>query len=111
MKPLILLLLAMPCLMLTDLRAHDSGLEQDHVNVVGVGEIAEEPDQATLDISVNARQPTLLAAKQMADDRYRAVLEVIKEAGIESQFVKATRVNAQPEYEWRNNQRVYRGET
>ena len=46
----------------------------------------------------------------MADESYRSVLEVIKNAGIEDKLVKATRITAQPEYEYRSSQRVYKGE-
>jgi len=77
---------------------------------VGVGEVDQEPDQATLNVSVNAKQPTLVEAKKLADQRYSKVLQVLKKAGIDDKFIKATRINAQPEYEWRNSKRIYKGE-
>lgn len=89
--------------------AHNS-IEQDHVKVVGVGEVEQEPDQATLSISIEAKKPDLVAAKKAADDKYRKVLAVIQKAGIADKDIKATRINAQPEYEWRNNSRTYKGE-
>ena len=91
-------------------QAHEANLQQDNISVIGVGEVEQEPDQATLAISINARQPTLPAAKKLADDRYRRVLGVVEKAGIAAQFVKSTRLNAQPEYEWQNNKRIYKGE-
>jgi uncharacterized protein YggE len=75
-----------------------------------MGEVEQEPDQATLRISINAKQPTLAAAKKLADERYRGVLKVIKEAGIDKKRVKATRISAQPQYEWRNSKQIYKGE-
>ena len=81
--------------------AHEAGPQADSINVTGTGEIEAEPDQAVLNISVTARKPDLAAAKQLADQRYRSVLKVIKQAGIEDKSVKATRVSAQPEYEYR----------
>ena len=90
--------------------AHEDGREQDHISVVGVGEVEQEPDQAILNIGINARQPSLQAAKKLADDRYRKVLSVINKAGIDKKSVKATRITAQPEYEWRSNKRIYKGE-
>ena len=105
-----ILLIAVALLVPITACAHELTPEQDHISVIGVGEVEQEPDQATLNISINARQPTLVAAKQEADQRYSSVLEVIKEAGIDKKQVRATRINAQPEYEWRSNKRVYKGE-
>lgn len=90
--------------------AHEPVEVQDHISVVGVGEIEQEPDQAILNISINARQPTLTQAKKQADDQYRRVLEVIKKANIDKKQLTTSRINAQPEYEWRNSKRVYKGE-
>ena len=90
--------------------AHESTAPQDNVSVVGVGEIEAVPDQATLNISIQARQPDLAAAKQLADKQYASVLDVILQAGIDKKFVKATQISAQPEYEYRNGKRIYQGE-
>ena len=90
--------------------AHEAATTQDHISVVGVGEVELEPDQATLNIGVNAKMPSLAEAKRLADERYRKVLSVIKEAGIEDKHIKATRINAQPEYQWQNNRQIYKGE-
>lgn len=89
--------------------AHQSS-EQDHIKVVGVGEIEKEPDQAILNISIEARKPNLIAAKKSADEKYSAVLAIIKKTGIANKAIKGTRINAQSEYEWRNNARIYKGE-
>jgi len=96
-------------LLTANLSAHEL-VEQDHVKVVGVGEVEKEPDQATLNISIEAKEPDLITAKKVADDKYRTVLAVINKAGIADKDIKATRINAQPEYEWRNNTRIYKGE-
>lgn len=90
--------------------AHEPITTQDHIGVVGVGEIAKEPDQAILEISVSAQQSSLPAAKALADERYRSVLAVLKEAQIDDHQIKATQVIAQPQYEWRSSKRVYKGE-
>jgi len=90
--------------------AHDAVSEQNQISVVGIGEVEQAPDQAILNVSVNALQPTLPEAKKLADQRYRNVLNVIDRVGISAKFVKATRINAQPQYEWQTNKRVYKGE-
>lgn len=83
---------------------------QDHISVVGAGEIEGEPDQAILNISISAQESTLVEAKKIADLRYTKVLTQIKDAGIEDKDIKATRINAQPQYEWGSSKRVYKGE-
>ena len=96
-------------LLTTSVSAHQA-IEQDHVKVVGIGFIEQEPDQATLNITIEAKEPNLVAAKNVADDKYSSVLEVIKAAGISEKDIKATRIEANSVYEWKNNTRVYKGE-
>lgn len=84
--------------------------DQDHISVVGVGEIEQEPDQAIVNVSINARQPNLPEAKKMADDKYRRVLAALNKLAIAQKYIKASRVSAQPEYQWSNNKQIYKGE-
>ena len=90
--------------------AHEPVPEQDHISVVGVGEIEQEPDQAIVNVSITAKQPNLPEAKKLADDKYRSVLAVLKKMAIDEKHIKATRISAQPEYEWSNNKKIYKGE-
>lgn len=90
--------------------SHESNNQQDHVSVVGVGMIEHEPDQVILNVSIKTLQPSLAAAKDLADKYYRSVLAVIEAANIDKKYIKVTRINAQPEYVWTNNKQVYKGE-
>jgi len=90
--------------------AHEETPQQDHISVMGVGEVQQEPDQAILSVGINAKRPSLAEAKKVADDHYRQVLEVIEKSGIDKKFVRSTQINAQPEYEWITSGRVYKGE-
>ncbi len=90
--------------------AHETQVQQDHIAVVGVGEVEAEPDQALLRVSVSAQEADLKTAKSVADAKYSKVLAVIDAAGIDRTHVKATQVLAQPQYEWRSSKRVYKGE-
>ena len=111
MKQLILTISASLILMLgTSACAHESNNQYDHVSVVGVGVVEKEPDQVTLNVSIIALQPSLIAAKGLADKHYRSVLAVIEAASIDKKNIKVTRINAQPEYSWTNNKQVYKGE-
>lgn len=110
MPKLNLLLLASLLFMFQQVGAQEVQSLQDHISVVGSGEITEEPDQAILNISISAQEPNLVEAKQVADQRYTQVLEQIKSAGIEERQIKSTRINAQPQYEWGSSKRIYKGE-
>ena len=99
-------------LMLTGLMAcaQDNSQPADHVSVVGQGEVEHEPDQAIISIGVNALQANLPAAKKLADQRYRQVLKVLADMNINEKQIKATRISAQPQYEWSSAKRIYKGE-
>lgn len=108
MKNYLVLLIAI--LLSVNVNAHEATPEQDHISVVGSGEVEQEPDQATLRVSINARMPTLADAKNLADERYASVLEVLKKMAIDKKHIKATRISARPEHEWSNGKQIYKGE-
>lgn len=92
-------------------QAHDQlNTSTNSVSVSGNGEIQAEPDQATLSISVIAMEENLAAAKQVADDRYKSVLNVIKKAGIPDKQVKVVNLSMQPQYDWQTGEQRYKGE-
>ncbi len=68
--------------------------------VSGQGEIRAEPDQARLTLGVEAREPTLEAARTQANRSVEAVLRLTRELGIPERLVNSTRLNVQPEYGW-----------
>lgn len=90
--------------------AGDDHTHQDQIKVTGIGEIMMEPDLAILNIGINAEEVDLVTAKRVADERYQSVLSVLKNADIKEKDIKATRVTAQPIYDWQNSKRNYRGE-
>ena len=90
--------------------AEDNSLSADHISVVGQGEVEHEPDQAIMSIGINALQANLPAAKKLADQRYRQVLKVLADMKINAKQIKATRISSQPQYEWSNTKRIYKGE-
>ncbi len=110
MPNLTFILIASLLFMLQPVGAQQLQSPQDHISVVGTGEIEEEPDQVILNISISALESTVVEAKQVADQRYTKVIEQIKAAGVEDKDIKATRINAQPQYEWGSSKRIYQGE-
>jgi uncharacterized protein YggE len=90
--------------------AHEAAVQQDQISVVGVGEVEAEPDQVILRVCITATEPSLAAAKTLVDRRYRQVLDVFEQQDIDEKWIKATQISAQPQYDWQNNKRVYKGE-
>lgn len=76
--------------------------------VSGQGEIRAEPDQARLTLGVEAREPTLEAARAKVNRSIEALLRLTRELGIPERHVNSTRLNVQPEYEWLENTRTRR---
>lgn len=78
------------------------------VNVNGRGEVRVEPDQAKVTLGVEAREPTLEAARNKVNRGIEGVLRLARELGIAERFVNSTRINVQPEYEWVEKTRTRR---
>lgn len=90
--------------------AHDSSVAaQDSVTVIGEGFVDAEPDMLDLRVDLFAIKPTLKAAKAEVDQRYREALAIIKNYKITDTDVKLTRLNSQAEYDWNNQQRIFKG--
>ena len=68
--------------------------------VSGQGEIRAEPDQARLTLGVEAREPTLEAARTQVNRSVEGLLKLTRELGIPDRLVNSTRLNVQPEYAW-----------
>jgi len=81
------------------------------VTVSGAGEVAAEPDLARVSLGVEARRPTLEAARSEVAATVDRVLALTKSLGIEPRLVNATRLEVQPEYRWndKDRQRVLLG--
>jgi len=80
--------------------------ESEHprtVSVAGLGEIQAEPDQALVTVGVEARKPKLEDARAEVARSIDAVLKLTRDLKIDPKYVRATRVNVQPEYNWDNN--------
>jgi uncharacterized protein YggE len=72
------------------------------VTVSGQGEIRAEPDKALVQLGVEARKPTLDAARAEVAKAVEAALKLTRDLKIEQKHVRTTRLNVQPEYNWDN---------
>lgn len=75
------------------------------VAVAGRGEVTAQPDIAFLTLGVEARNPSMEAARKTVNDTVGRVLALCKDLGIDANLVGATRLQVQPDYSWNEQQR------
>ncbi len=73
------------------------------VSVSGQGEIQAEPDRALVTLGVESRKLKMEDARAEVTKTVDAVLKLTRDLKIEQKYVRTTRVNVQPEYNWDNN--------
>lgn len=72
------------------------------LNVAGHGEVRAQPDLARVTLGVEARRVKLEEARAEVGRTVDAVLRLTRDLAIDPEYVQATRVNIQPEYNWDN---------
>jgi hypothetical protein len=75
------------------------------VSVSGQGEVSAQPDMARVTLGVEARRPTLAAARSAVTTAVDRVLALTRDLKIDSKYVNATRLQVQPEYSWNEKDR------
>ena len=70
------------------------------VSVTGSGEVKAQPDMAYVTLGVEARRPTLAAARAEVNATVERLLALTRELKIEPKFVDSTRLQVQPDYRW-----------
>lgn len=70
------------------------------VTVNGTGFAEVQPDRATLQMSIVAREPTLAAAQKMAADVTGKVLKMTDRMDVDRDRVDTTRASVRPDYRW-----------
>ncbi|GHA18518.1 hypothetical protein GCM10008090_30140 [Arenicella chitinivorans] len=109
-KTLLTFCVAMLGLFATQSLIASEQVADDQIRVSGVGEVDAEPDQVTLTVSAYAQEADKATAKQKADAAYEQILDLVKAYGVDDKDVKVQQLSMQPQYEWSDNRRVYRGE-
>lgn len=95
LRPAILILAA-----LLPLAAHAADDRPRTVSVTGSGEVSAAPDLAQVTLGVEARAPTLAAARSTVAATVEKVLALTRSLGIDPKLVNATRLQVQPDYSW-----------
>jgi uncharacterized protein YggE len=81
------------------------------INVTGHGEVKAQPDMAYVTLGVEARKPTLAAARTEVTAAVDKLLALAGELKIDPKYVDSTALQVQPEYRWneQDSQRVLLG--
>jgi len=70
------------------------------VSVTGEGEVKAQPDLAYVTLGVEARKPTLAAARAEANAAVDRLLALTRELKIDPKYVDSTQLQVRPEYNW-----------
>jgi uncharacterized protein YggE len=81
------------------------------INVTGTGEVKAQPDMAYVTLGIEARKPTLAAARAEVTTAVDKLLALAKELKVDPKHVDSTALQVQPEYRWneQDSQRVLLG--
>jgi len=75
------------------------------VAVAGQGEVSAAPDLARVSLGIEARKPTLAAARSEVTASVERVLALTKSLKIDPKLANATQMQVQPEYSWNEKDR------
>jgi uncharacterized protein YggE len=75
------------------------------VSVSGSGEVAAQPDLAHVTLGIEARKPTLGAARTEVATAVDRVLALTRDLRIDPKLVNTTRLQIQPDYSWDDKDR------
>lgn len=80
------------------------------ISVNGEGEVSAVPDIASLSFGVQTgRQKTAQAAMEQLSTKMNAVIDAIKDEGIEEKDIRTQSLSLHPSYDWEEGKRIDRG--
>lgn len=79
------------------------------ITVTGNAERTIVPDEAHLEVNLNSLNAKMAEAKADHDKKLRQLLDITGKAGIDKGKVKTTSSSTQPQYDYANGQRQFRG--
>lgn len=83
---------------------------QPHIVVDGIGEIERTPDIVELDLDIRHTANTFSDAKKAADVTVGAAIRAAMDLGVKADDINASQIQAAPQYEWRGQEKTYKGE-
>ena len=88
-----------------------SAEEPPYIAVNASGWVEAVPDMLRLDVIVRATGKDVAALQQQVDQTTGQVVAAAQELGVEEGDIDSSRINIQPEYDWKASTRVYRGQS
>ncbi len=73
---------------------------QGEIHVTGQGKVSVEPDLAILNLGVETMKPTVSEAREEAATAMAAVMDALKNAGVEDKDIQTRRFNIRAERDW-----------
>lgn len=98
------------CLLLSTLSNADNSDDKRFIQVTGTGVIEAIPDYLQVNLSIQVTESNLKQAKNRVDSAMKKLLKTTADLNIEERDIDAAHISNQSQYEWRANQREYRGE-
>lgn len=80
------------------------------ISLQGEGWVEAVPDIVVIQLTASHTANTLVAAKQRADAVANAIIRAANLHGIESDDLQSSKIHAAPEYDWRDGERILRGQ-
>jgi uncharacterized protein YggE len=84
--------------------------KQAHIIVNGYGATDQIPDLIIIRFEVAATAKNFSLAKQSVDGTIAKAINATKKQGVAEDNINASKINASPQYEWQDKDRVYKGE-
>jgi uncharacterized protein YggE len=84
--------------------------DKPHIVVNGYGVIEQVPDIIVLSFEVSTVKENFSTAKDSVDSTIAKAIAAAQEQGITEDDINASKINAAPQYEWQNKNRIYKGE-
>lgn len=81
-----------------------------YIAVNASGWVEALPDMLTLDVSVRATGKDVTELQGQVERTTRQVVSAARELGVEEGDIDSSSISIQPEYDWQNNRRIYRGQ-
>ena len=78
--------------------------DQPRISVRGSGAVSARPDMASLQIGVSIQNPSLDAAQSEAASKMDALVQQLKDAGIDEKDINTTQYNVEPVMDYRDGQ-------
>jgi uncharacterized protein len=88
---------------------HRSGKQTDVVTVTGTGKVSAAPDVAVADLAITVERATADEAQKEANQRSNAVVDYLKQAGVDEDDIRTSSYNIFPQYDYIEGRTRIRG--